>query len=303
MSLKRLTDDELLDRLDATREQERGTIADFINHLAEADLRDLGRKRGYQSTFDLCVKRFRMSEDEAIRRLRSARAVRLHPELLSPLEVGRINITNLSRVAAHLTAANVGQIIERIADRPTREVEKLVAEFKPERDRPDVIRSTARGHPGEALAAFPADRVKPSAPGRLHVSFTASEEFERLLERAKDLLWHKHPFGRLEDVLTEALREFVARRDPGLKPKPASERPPRAVETRRIPRWVRDRVWRRDGGRCAFVGPDGWRCEATRGLEFDHLRPWALGGSSDDPANVRLLCRGHNQLRARETFG
>jgi hypothetical protein len=38
-------------------------------------------------------------------------------------------------------------------------------------------------------------------------------------------------------------------------------------------------------------------------LEFDHVRPWALGGSSGDAANVRLLCRVHNRLEARRIFG
>ena len=35
-------------------------------------------------------------------------------------------------------------------------------------------------------------------------------------------------------------------------------------------------------------------------LEFDHIIPWAQGGLSDDPDNIRLLCRTHNQWTARE---
>ncbi|MBI5240147.1 MAG: HNH endonuclease, partial [Elusimicrobia bacterium] len=76
-----------------------------------------------------------------------------------------------------------------------------------------------------------------------------------------------------------------------------------AASSRRVPQWVRDRVWERDQGRCSFRAADGRRCGPRAWLEFDHVRPYALGGASDDPANVRLLCRAHNQLRAREMFG
>ena len=70
-----------------------------------------------------------------------------------------------------------------------------------------------------------------------------------------------------------------------------------------MPAAVRDAVWVRDAGRCAFLSPEGERCPATRWLEIDHIIPFALGGSSDDMANLRLFCRAHNQLLARRIFG
>ncbi|MCJ7543055.1 MAG: HNH endonuclease [Phycisphaerae bacterium] len=56
--------------------------------------------------------------------------------------------------------------------------------------------------------------------------------------------------------------------------------------SRSIPREVRQRVWQRYGGRCA-------ECGATSYLEFDHIVPFAKGGSSTD-SNVQLLCRTCN---------
>ena len=64
-----------------------------------------------------------------------------------------------------------------------------------------------------------------------------------------------------------------------------------------------DIVWRRDGGRCAYLGPDGHRCGETAWLELDHIIPWARGGRSDEPGNIRLLCRAHNQSEAARLFG
>jgi len=61
-------------------------------------------------------------------------------------------------------------------------------------------------------------------------------------------------------------------------------------------------VWRRDEGRCTFVGTHGHRCGSRVHLQFDHVTPVARGGTStaDD---LRLRCRAHNQLEAERAFG
>jgi 5-methylcytosine-specific restriction endonuclease McrA len=47
---------------------------------------------------------------------------------------------------------------------------------------------------------------------------------------------------------------------------------------------------------------DGSVCGSTFQVEFDHLRPRALGGPSTIE-NVRLACKPHNGLAARRVFG
>ena len=71
--------------------------------------------------------------------------------------------------------------------------------------------------------------------------------------------------------------------------------------SRHIPAAVRRAVWRRDEGRCAFVGRDG-RCGAAGGLEFHHKVPFAEGGEATE-ANTELRCRTHNQWEASRWFG
>jgi 5-methylcytosine-specific restriction endonuclease McrA len=44
------------------------------------------------------------------------------------------------------------------------------------------------------------------------------------------------------------------------------------------------------------------RCQEKRGLEFDHIKPFALGGTNDIK-NIRLLCRNCNQREAFKIFG
>lgn len=100
--------------------------------------------------------------------------------------------------------------------------------------------------------------------------------------------------------LIEALVDAALARHAKRKARPARSAAPST--TRRVPQWVREAVIERDGGRCAYVAADGTRCEARRWLQFDHVKPWALGGPSDDPANIRLLCRAHNLMLARRLF-
>jgi hypothetical protein len=86
----------------------------------------------------------------------------------------------------------------------------------------------------------------------------------------------------------------------------ATSRPGHARRTksgsRHVPAHVKRAVWQRDEGRCTFVSESGRRCEARRGLEFDHVKEFARGGEATVDG-IRLRCRGHNQWTAERTFG
>lgn len=81
----------------------------------------------------------------------------------------------------------------------------------------------------------------------------------------------------------------------------AQSEPP-GTDPRHIPRRVRDEVWARDGGRCAFVSATGRRCGSTWDLQIDHIVPVARGGDCS-PQNLRLLCAKHNRLEAERVYG
>ena len=94
---------------------------------------------------------------------------------------------------------------------------------------------------------------------------------------------------------------------------PSNEAPPAAAtdaanapspppHSRHLPSATRRTVLERDGLRCTWVGPDGTRCESRAWLEHDHITPRGQGGS-DDPANIRIRCRAHNQLAAEQAYG
>lgn len=176
---------------------------------------------------------------------------------------------------------------------------------------------------GEARASG-VPRFQPRHPEalsdrRFMFRFTGGRTLRDKYDRARALLLGRPAGAGMEALFDAALEALLERIDPDRRVKRREARAPtgscvgpggRAAGTpavrrpgRRIPQAVKDAVWRRDAGRCTFVGPNGERCPESARLEYDHIVPWALGGRSDEASNLRLACRTHNALEARRVFG
>jgi 5-methylcytosine-specific restriction endonuclease McrA len=153
------------------------------------------------------------------------------------------------------------------------------------------------------VARPPSARLHPIGPEQHVLRVTVSAEFVADLQAARRALSHKLPGGPLAEVLHEGLRAILAnadRRRRGTGKKSSSSMPPPG--SRYVPAAVRDEVWRRDGGQCAFIGSTGHRCTSRHQLQLHHLHPFALGGSPL-AANLALRCRAHNLHAAEQDYG
>jgi hypothetical protein len=167
----------------------------------------------------------------------------------------------------------------------------------------EVALPTVASLPGAPLPARPA-LVRPLAPDRYEVRFTASAETCAKLRRAQDLLRHAIPSGDTAAIVDRALTLLVAdleRRKLGATDRPRSRRAS-AVSPRKPPAHVRRAVCRRDGDRCAYVSKEGRRCEERGFLEFHHVIPYAMGGETT-VENIQLRCRAHNGYEADLFYG
>lgn len=61
-------------------------------------------------------------------------------------------------------------------------------------------------------------------------------------------------------------------------------------KTRRISQTVKDKVWRRDEGKCV-------ECGSNERLEFDHIIPFSKGGANTY-RNIQLLCENCNRSKS-----
>jgi len=145
--------------------------------------------------------------------------------------------------------------------------------------------------------------VEPLDAERARLHITVSRRLLAKLDAAKAALSHSHPGASSEEVLEVALDLLLAQRAKrkgiGGKPRKTAAAPARS-ET--IPAAVKREVWTRAGGRCEWPVDSGGVCGSTLRLELDHITPRALGGPSTID-NLRVTCRFHNQLAARQTFG
>jgi hypothetical protein len=236
------------------------------------------------------------------------------------LREGRLTLTTVRLIAPLLTDANVDAVLDAAAGLSKRQVEELVARHAPKPDVPSSVRKIpvrtppAAMSPATAVAAplavtlptaLPPARsavVRPLAPERYEVRFTASAETCAKLKRAQDLLRHAVPSGDTAVIVDRALTLLVA--DLERKKFSATERPRRRrTSDPHIPTAeVKRAVSRRDANRCAFVSKDGRRCEERGFLEFHHVVPAAMGGEFT-VENIQLRCRAHNGYEADLFYG
>lgn len=177
-----------------------------------------------------------------------------------------------------------------------------------ERPSPSIDRS-------EPLAAPPPELLQPPQPAsRRPVIAPLSEAKYKLqvtigavahdrLRAIQDLMRHRIPNGDPAAIVEHALELLHGEL---LKQKAAIVAKPRVRRTgggegqageaatgRYIPATVQRAVWRRDAGRCTFVGPDGRKCGSASAVEFHHLQPYVTGGAAT-AQNIALRCRAHN---------
>jgi hypothetical protein len=326
-SLHHLSDVQLLQEVQRLATSERSATAALVRALAEFDERRLYLAQGFSSLFGYCTQVLHLSEHAAYGRIEAARAARRFPTILALLEEGAVTLTTITLVAPHLTAENHTRVLESTRNKSKREVERLVAELRPVPDVPPTIRRLptvqAAGAPmphslGAATPMVPAERrlpsstpavhrpvIAPLAPERYRVQVTVSRETHDKLRRAQDLLRHVIPNGDPAEIIDRALSLLLERLERDKCAATPVPRPPRNTEaiasSRHIPATIRREVWRRDEGRCAFVGSRG-RCAERGFLEFHHVVPFAVGGAAD-AQNLELRCRAHNSFEAQLFFG
>jgi hypothetical protein len=277
--LSELPDAELVIEVGRRAGRERQATADLIRVLIEFDRRRLYLGEGYSSLFAYCTSVLHYSEHSAFNRIEVARAAARWPQLLACLEDGSLHLAGARLLAPHLTAENIDMALEASRHKSKREVEEVAAGL---------------AHRA-LLVAVAAEQY------RLHL--TISRATRDRLREVQALLSHQLPDGNpavIFDRALELLHKQLARQRVGATDRPRAPRPQKA-RARRPSAAVRREVWKRDEGRCAFVGRNG-RCRERKFLEYHHLVPYAEDGPPT-AVNIELRCRAHNVYEAEVHFG
>jgi hypothetical protein len=155
-SLRRLTDAELVERVEALARREHGDTALLVAHLAELDTRDWFLRAGYSSLFTYCRDALALSEHESYNRIEVARAARRYPFILELLASGAVNLTTVRLLSPHLTPDNHATVLESARGKKRPEVEEIVARLAPFPEVPPSIRKLPPPRAGGPPPAPPA---------------------------------------------------------------------------------------------------------------------------------------------------
>ncbi len=331
----------LVRQLDELARQELHTDADVLAHIAELDVREHYRSLGFSSMHDYCVRRLRMSEDRANKRIRACRTALEYPIIFTMLSDGRLSATAVLLLKARLTPENSRELLAAAASLSTEALELMLAKRFPRAElvmaqpalaltsgiagnsgvevaaRPPLDPSGAAGSDAPVVPVSACDAARDSSAQRpaLHAKFTPlSGECVALrgqlslaayehFQRVRALASHAVPSGNAALVIEYALKLAADLLDRKKFGRGVRTHPRNGEPNGRyVPAAIRQAVCERDGGRCTFTAPDGTRCGSEWRLELDHIVPLAQGGKTTVD-NLRSLCGPHNRHEAKRILG
>jgi hypothetical protein len=170
--LDHLSDSTLLRDTPLLAVRDRATATATLAHIAAVEARELYLQVPLPSMLSYCMHELGLSQDEALKRLRAARAARKFPVIFHALADGRLNLSAVVRLAPHLTAETVDELVAAAARRTHSEIKHLLALRFPRRGELDLQLVTEPPEAGQAAAG-----LNPGSDGR-----PASEDGETDLQ-------------------------------------------------------------------------------------------------------------------------
>ena len=156
MKLEELSNGELFARLRAHVGRGNTWLVELLAYLAEIDTRRAYAEHACSSTWDFCVRRLRMSEGEALRRIAAARVLRQFPVVHDYVVRGELHLSAIYELHRHLTPDNHEELLREAAGKSTKAVAEMIAARFP---KPDVFSCIEPLAPQAALPLAEAQAV------------------------------------------------------------------------------------------------------------------------------------------------
>ena len=303
--------------LEAAAREKNATLT-LLEFLAEVDQRRVYAERGYPTLWEYVRKALGYSESQTSERISAMRLTRRVPEIKENLKQGKLTLTSTLQLSyfakrEKLSPEKTVSVMQNILGKSKRDVEKVFLSLQTvPAPKPDSVKVVGADSCGQSTS---------------RIAFDADEEFVQLIERIKQI--KGNPALGLQDLFKIAMKEFVGRREVKQKshrqvsqqqnrqvsagtnhnklhPAEVVNQPPGSEyeqNSRYVSVKVRASIRNRSKDQCEYVEPiTNYRCESKSGLQFDHILPHAIGGTSE-LHNIRHLCRTHNLLAATQVYG
>jgi hypothetical protein len=268
--------------------EEKRVKTELIEVLSLALAQESWLEFGYSSLFDWLTRGYHYPPGTAMRRIEAARLLRSVPEAKEKLDAGELSLMAMSKVQnaiqaqeklGNITREKKIEALKAVEGLPVEKIEKKLVEIFPASGE-KAKRETHRVTEG----------------GFVRHSMNLSEQATQDLKRAKEVLSHKFPHADDAQIIAYALEFLLDKKDPLRLPAASKVEPTGSVGRAR-------QVLQKHQGECSFRDPNtGVKCRSRYQVQIDHIKPRALGGSNQ-PENLRPLCRQHNLYEAERVFG
>lgn len=300
MNLFQINDTDLLIQIKSFVQSERDLIVKILHHLREIERRRLFSDLGYKSLFDYAVGELKYSEGQAGRRIQAMRLLKELPELETKIATGVLSLSNLQQAQSFFREAQAAEprrivtptekfdVLAKLENKSVREAQKELLKINP-------------------TQALPKEKERVVTETSSEVRFLMSDKLKAKLEGVRSLLGAKGAmmsyaelFDVMSDISLAALesKQFGKKRTqemPKDKALDAASKVNTNDDSRYISKALKHQIWQRDKGACK-------NCGSQRNLNYDHIKPIALGGPTTFE-NLRLLCFQCNQRASTKIFG
>jgi len=201
-----LKNQELIEKLHGLARLEKKTTAEIVEVIAEVDRRKLFLDFGHTSLFSYLTAELGYTPASAQRRIDAARLLSALPELKTDLQTGELNLMQISVLSQGLRQkkkenpkVSVGvsekrELLEQVKGLDLMQTQKLVSQAL------DLdVQAQERKHVQQDES--------------LRLELTLSKEQQAQLQRAREILSHKHPSLSWAELFVVLAEELIKRRD------------------------------------------------------------------------------------------
>jgi hypothetical protein len=314
MSLKHLSDSELIISTKSALTDLRQAEVHLLRHFAEISARRLWTEAG--SLYKFLAHTFELTDDQIYPRLQAMRLAQALPELEVKLESGQLSVTNALKAQQVFAAeskmrvvpvAEKREVIKVLENASTREADRILATRYPQ------------------SKPLP-EKIKPVAENQNLIQFYVDDETLKQIEALKARFSHQMPSGKMEDLIKILIKKVNKPTKPRTKETQAEQEqhatvdaqtqtqaqapakagaqtltPATKISIKTRSRYVsavakRELEKTRPRG-CAYKDRStGIACGSMHFLQMDHVHEFCKGGSNA-ANNLQWLCGFHNRHR------
>jgi hypothetical protein len=259
MNLSHLTDKALLEDIRNLALKERHLVVEVLYHLAEVDRRRLYSDLKQASLYDYCINELKYSEGSAQRKIVSARLLNEIPEIAQKITQGTLTLMNISLAVKFMKDHNIKESTGK---------RKIIEQIQ------NLSKKECENKLFEILG-----KQRPQV-----TTITIMNDTFSILQTTREMLG-----GYLsnDQLITKIAEDEIKKIEKERFKQTGSKGSPPPVEVKRVISAETKRSKYAESQCCE-------NCGSITDLEYDHIIPFALGGTND-PENIRILCRNCNE--------